>query len=156
MVCSLTCLLSFGLIVSMIYFHNATYKSPIVKNYRNRFPKNIQSKYDNIVKERKTISETGYLLGLVLSVLVIYYNQRMSNDKMNTNSVVCLILVISFFTNYFYYILSPKSDWMLNHIQNVEQSKIWLEMYRTMQYNYHLGMVFGILAIGVFGFAFRC
>lgn len=156
MVCSVTCLLSLGLIVSMIYFYNATYRSPVVKNYRSRLGKELASKYDKIVEERKNISRMGYLIGLVLSALVIYYNQTISENKMDSTSLVCLVLVVSFFTNYFYYILSPKSDWMLNHIKNSEESKLWLEMYRTMQYNYHLGMVFGIVAIGVFAFAFRC
>ena len=156
MVCSVTCLLSLGLIVSMIYFYNATYNSPVVRNYRNRLGKDLASKYDKIVEERINISRMGYLIGLVLSILIIYYNQTISENKMDTTGLVCLVLVVSFFTNYFYYILSPKSDWILNHIQNVEQSKIWLEMYRTMQYNYHLGMVLGIVAIGIFAFAFRC
>ncbi len=156
MVCSVTCLLSLGLIVSMIYFYNATYRSPVVKNYKSRLGKELASKYDKIVEERKNISRMGYLIGLVLSALVIYYNQTISENKMDSTSLVCLVLVVSFFTNYFYYILSPKSDWMLNHIKNSEESKLWLEMYRTMQYNYHLGMVFGIVAIGVFAFAFRC
>jgi hypothetical protein len=45
---------------------------------------------------------------------------------------------------------------MLNHINNKEDSKAWLEIYRKMQVNYHLGFVFGIIAVGIFAFAFRC
>jgi uncharacterized membrane protein YkgB len=52
--------------------------------------------------------------------------------------------------------LSPKTDWMLNHIKTNEQNKIWLEMYKTMQFNYHMGFVIGIIAVGVFAFSFRC
>ena len=156
MVCSLTCLFSIGLIISMVYFYNATYKSQVVRNYRNRLDKELKSTYDKIVKERRNISINGYLIGLVFSALAILYYQVISEKKMEINSLVCLVLVISFFINYFYYILSPKSDWILNHISNTEQSKLWLEMYKTMQYNYHIGMVLGILGIGVFAFAFRC
>jgi hypothetical protein len=29
-------------------------------------------------------------------------------------------------------------------------------MYREMQYNYHMGLVLGIIAVGILGFAFRC
>jgi len=29
-------------------------------------------------------------------------------------------------------------------------------MYKEMQYNYHFGMVVGIVAVGVLAFAFRC
>jgi hypothetical protein len=52
--------------------------------------------------------------------------------------------------------LSPKSDWMLNHVNSPEQTKAWLQMYRAMSYNYHMGLALGILAVGVFAFAFRC
>ena len=75
---------------------------------------------------------------------------------MNNMSLVCLVLSTSFLTNYFYYMLSPKSDWMLNHVNNKEQTRAWLLMYRDMQYNYHLGLVLGIIAVGVLAFAFRC
>ena len=156
MVCSLTCLISIGLIISMIYFYNASYRSPIVRTYRSQLSKELQNTYDNIVQERRSISTNGYIIGLLISALVILYNQTISENKMEISSLVCLVIVISFFTNYFYYILSPKSDWILNHIENKEQSKLWLEMYRTMQYNYHFGMVLGILAVGGFAFAFRC
>ena len=117
MVCSLTCLFSIGLIISMVYFYNATYKSQVVRNYRNRLDKELKSTYDKIVKERRNISINGYLIGLVFSALAILYYQVISEKKMEINSLVCLVLVISFFINYFYYILSPKSDWILNHIR---------------------------------------
>jgi hypothetical protein len=61
-----------------------------------------------------------------------------------------------FLTNYFYYMLSPKSDWMLNHTNNPEQVKAWLQMYREMSYNYHAGLALGIIGVGILAFAFRC
>jgi hypothetical protein len=45
---------------------------------------------------------------------------------------------------------------MLDHINSPEQTKAWLAMYREMQYNYHLGFVIGVIAVGVLAFAFRC
>lgn len=156
MVCSITCLISSGLLISMIYFYNATYNSNILKNYRNRLEKDLQNTYDKITKERRNISINGYILGFVLSLFIIYYNQNISEEKLEISSLVCLVIIVTFFVNYLYYILSPKSDWMLNHIKNNEQSKLWLEMYKTMQFNYHIGIVLGILAIGGFALAFRC
>ena len=75
---------------------------------------------------------------------------------MSNQTKVCVTIVVTFVTNYFYYILSPKSDWMLYHINSSEQIKSWLTMYREMQYNYHLGIVFGIVGAGILGYAFRC
>ena len=75
---------------------------------------------------------------------------------MNNISLVCIVVATAFITNYFYYMLYPKSDWMLNHMNNQDEVKAWLLMYKEMQYNYHMGLVLGIIAVGIFAFAFRC
>jgi amino acid transporter len=160
MPCSITCSIAVALIIAMIYFQNATSKSEIVKEYKKQLPSNLQNLYEKIQSERMRINYYGYSLGLFLSLIIILYNYSSSNsskrNQLTTTSLVCLVIVVSFFTNYFYYILSPKSDYMLNHINSPEQTKAWLTMYREMQYNYHFGMVVGIIGVGVLAFAFRC
>lgn len=96
------------------------------------------------------------MLGFILSLFIIFYNLNFKRVRMNNTSLVCTVMATCFLTNYFYYMLSPKSDWMLNHISNSEQVKAWLQMYREMSYNYHAGLVLGIIAVGVLAFAFRC
>jgi uncharacterized membrane protein YkgB len=156
MVCSVTCTIAFIFIVGKIYFYNATTNDKVVKHYKEKLPTDLKILYDKLTKERLHISLYGYGLGLIISLLIIYYNLKLKKDKLNNLSLVCLVISVTFITNYFYYILSPKSDWMLNHINNQEQSKAWLQIYRTMQVNYHLGFVFGIIAAGILAFAFRC
>jgi uncharacterized protein YacL len=137
----------------MIYFYNATDKSNIVKQYKATLPIDLQQRYETIIDERRRISYQGYVLGLFLSILILFYNIRI---KMHTISLVCTVMATCFLTNYFYYMLSPKSDWMLNHTTNQDQVNAWLMMYKEMSYNYHVGIVFGIVAVGIFAFAFRC
>ena len=156
MPCSITCLIAAVLIIGMIYFQNATTKSKVVQEYKNQLPSNLQNLYDKITAERLRLNYYGYTLGLVLSLIIILYNYKLRKNQLTTTSLVCLVIVVSFFTNYFYYILSPKTTYMLEHINSPEQTKAWLAMYRTMQYNYHFGMVIGIIAVGVLAFAFRC
>ena len=151
MPCCISCVISCIFLIGMIYFYNATDKSEIVKQYKASLPLDLQQRYEEITAERRKISYQGYSLGLLLS-LVILYNRR----KMNTISLVCTVMATCFLTNYFYYMLSPKSDWMLNHTTNQDQVHAWLLMYRAMSYNYHLGIVLGIIAVGMFAFAFRC
>jgi len=161
MPCSGTCLLATALIIAMIYFQNATTKSKIVQEYKKQLPSNLQNLYEKLSAERLHINYYGYTLGLVLSLIIILYNYNLTKNnklqlsKTNT-SLVCLVIVVSFFTNYFYYILSPKSTYMLDHINSPEQTKAWLAMYREMQYNYHMGFVIGVVAVGVLAYAFRC
>lgn len=156
MPCSITCMIAVALIIAMIYFQNATAKSVIVKEYKKQLPSNLQNLYEKISSERMRINYYGYSLGLILSSIIILYNYSLNKNKLTTTSLVCLVIVVSFFTNYFYYILSPKSSYMLNHINSPEQTKAWLVMYKEMQYNYHFGIVIGIVAVAVLAFAFRC
>ncbi len=156
MPCSATCMIAAALIIAMIYFQNATSKSKIVQEYKKQLPSNLQNLYEKISAERLRLNYYGYTLGLVLSLIIILYNYTSKRNKLTNTSLVCLVIVVSFLTNYFYYILSPKSTYMLDHINSPEQTKAWLAMYREMQYNYHLGFVIGVVAVGVLAFAFRC
>jgi len=156
MACSISCIISAIFVIGMIYFYNMTNKSEIVKHYKKQLPSDLQKRYDKIAKERMYISFYGYGLGLIISLFIIFYNIKLKGSKMNTFSLVCTVMATCFLTNYFYYILSPKSDWMLNHMQNQQEVKAWLLMYREMSYNYHMGIALGIVAVGILAFAFRC
>jgi uncharacterized protein YacL len=156
MACSISCAISAIFIIGMIYFYNMTDKSEIVKHYKEKLPTDLQKRYEKIAKERMMISYYGYGLGVIFSLFIISYNLNLKHVRLNTTSLVCTVIATCFLTNYFYYILSPKSDWMLNHTNNQEQVKAWLIMYREMSYNYHAGLALGIIAVGIFAFAFRC
>lgn len=156
MPCSVSCIIAAVFVIGMIYFYNMTGKSEIVKNYKDKLPIDLQKRYELITKERKMISYKGYALGVALSLGIIIYNTQFLSEKMSTSATICLVIATSFLTNYFYYILSPKSDWVLNHTTNQEQVKNWLKMYREMSFNYHAGLALGIVAVGIFAFAFRC
>ena len=156
MPCTISCMISAVFIIGMIYFYNMTNKSKIVKHYKEKLPSDLQKRYENISEERKKISIHGYILGLVFSLFIIFYNLKLKGQRLNTFSLVCTVMATCFLTNYFYYMLSPKSDWMLNHINNPEQVKGWLLMYREMSYNYHAGLALGIIGVGILAFAFRC
>lgn len=142
-------------LIGMIYFYNMTNKSKVVLFYKDQLPYDLQKRYEKISEERKMISLYGYGLGLILSLFIVVYNLKFKGKSMNSFSLVCTVMATCFLTNYFYYIL-PKSDWMLNHINDKDQVKAWLQMYREMSFNYHAGLVLGILAVGILAFAFRC
>ena len=156
MACTISCIISAIFIIGMIYFYNMTDKSEIVKHYKSSLSSDLQNKYDKISKERLMISYQGYALGVILSLGIIFYNYRIKGTKLGSTALVCIVIATAFLTNYFYYTLHPKSDWMLNYLQNKEEIKAWLQMYREMQYNYHMGLTLGIIAVGVLAFAFRC
>jgi len=153
--CGISCAISAIFIIGMIYMNYQVDKSNIILKYKSKLPDELQRIYENITRERTEIYYQGYVLGFALSLLIILANFWSNHKMLSTTSMVCVVLATSFITNYFYYILSPKKNWMLDYIKTPEQTKAWLQMYRGMQVYYHSGLVLGIIAVGVLAFAFR-
>jgi len=155
MACSLTCGLAAAFVIAMVLMNYWMITNQTTQKYKAQLPSSLQKTYDEIVKERTQIFYTGYIIGVLLAARLIYYNTQIKKEKMGTCAMVCLTIFIAFITNYFYYTLSPKTKWMLNSIEDPEQTKAWLQMYRTMQLYYHGSLVLGLIAVGVLAFAFR-
>lgn len=153
MICKVSCLISIVFIVSTIYFTLSVNKQDIHSNYVKNLTEEQLIKYKNIVEERKNISLKGYLFGLLLSITLILLNYNLL--KLDIKLTTCLVGAITFLTHYFYYILSPKSDWMILHLKE-EQMQDWLYVYRKMQYTYHLSFVVGIISVMILSYSFKC
>lgn len=128
-------------------------KSKISNDFTSTLDNALQQKYKDIINERLQIYYGGYVLGFILSVFVIVMNMY-NNRKMNSLTIMCLTGSITFLTTYFYYILSPKSDYIVKYLYKKEQREGWLNVYRTMQFNYHGGLALGLLAVIGYSFAF--
>jgi len=155
MPCTVSCSISAVFIIGMMYMNYSITQSQIILQYKSQLPEKLQKIYEQITAERTTIYYQGYVLGFILSLFIIFGNVYSDHKLLSTTSMVCLVLAVSFITNYFYYILSPKKKWMLNYIETPDQTKLWLQMYRGMQVYYHTGLVLGIIAVGIFAHAFR-
>ena len=104
MPCAVSCMISAIFIIGMIYFYNMTDKSAVVKHYKSLLSDDLKQRYEAISKERTNISYQGYILGVILSFVIIFYNSKIKEMKMNTTSLVCTVVATTFVTNYFYYI----------------------------------------------------
>jgi hypothetical protein len=153
--CKLSCAVSVVFIVAMIYMLYATTQSNIIQEYEKTLSPELLAVYKKIVNERTSIYYYGYFLGFILSLVFIAYNYKVRMVPLASMPLVCIIVSISFFTNYFYYILSPKSNWLTDHLKTQEEIKAWSKMYKGMQKYYHTGLVLGLIAIGIFAFSFR-
>jgi hypothetical protein len=139
--------------VSMMYAIN---QSNIIGDYEKTLSKELLPTYKKIAQERTSIYYYGYFLGFVLALLFIVYNSKVKKVPLSAMPLVCIVVSISFFTNYFYYILSPKTTYMTDHLKTQEEIQAWGKMYRGMQKYYHTGLVLGLVAVGALAFAFRC
>ena len=153
--CTISCSIAAVFLIGMIYMNYSIATSQIILKYKSQLPENLQKIYEQITNERTIIYYQGYILGFILSLVIIAINVYSDHKILSTTSMICLVLATSFVTNYFYYTLSPKKNWMLNYIKTPEQTKAWLQMYRGMQVYYHTGLVLGIVAVGIFAHAFR-
>jgi hypothetical protein len=159
MICGATCFIALIFLAANIF----TMISCTNDNYKQEFKNTLSNEqnilYEKIVDERKKIYFMGYGLGILLSVLTIYFNKYLQflpdikNKNYNT-SLVCLVGAITFITNYLFYILYPKSDYMLLHLSDKTQIQGWLEIYKKMQFKFHLGFVLGIIAVMIFSYSF--
>jgi hypothetical protein len=154
--CKLSCAVSTVFIVATFYMMYAISQSDIVREYEKTLSPELAEVYKKIAGERTRIYYYGYLLGIILAGVFILYNSKVRNVPFSSMPLVCIVVSISFFTNYFYYILSPKTTYMTEHLKNQAEMKAWTKMYKGMQKYYHTGLVFGLIAVGIFGFAFRC
>ena len=91
--------------------------------------------YTKIRNERLYIYLFATLLGMVLGVM----NR---SDK-------CLAVSSALFTQIFVYKIWPKSDYMLNHTKNNEQSKLWMKQYTHMTTLSNVGMLVGFISFFV-------
>jgi len=154
--CTLSCTISVVFVVAMIYMTYTTTSSGIIKTYEQTLKPEQKALYEKIVQERTSTYYMGYGLGVLLAVLFIIYNTRFRKVPLSAMPLVCIVVSLSFLTNYFYYVLSPKSNYMLDHLTSPEETTAWLVMYKGMQRNYHMGLLFGVVAVAFLGFAFRC
>jgi hypothetical protein len=153
--CTPTCIVAFIIIVAMIIMTFMVSNDSFIKSYRDGLPDDLKRAHDEIVSERLHIYFTGYLIGFVLSVFIIIFNVNVMKQKMPVAAMVCLAVVVSTVTNYFYYVLSPKSNYMVELLKTDKQRQDWLQVYKLMQYYYHSSFVLGAVAVGVFAYAFR-
>ena len=150
--CAYSCGIAATLFAGMAYCTYMGNRTKLVQDYVQTLTEDQQQIYAKIVAERRGIYLRGFGWGLLLSVLLLGIHHQYLT--MSRAVLLCNVAAITLTTNYFYYMLSPKSDWMVLHFENKSDSANWLRVYRGMQVNYHVGLVLGIVGTVVLSNAF--
>jgi hypothetical protein len=144
--CTTSCGIAATLIAGMAYCTYMGNRTQLVKDYMRTLTADQQQTYARIVAERRSIYLRGFGWGLLLSALLLGIHHQYAT--MSRAALLCSVAAITLATNYFYYVLSPKSDWMVLHFNNNNNNNNdaanWLRVYRGMQVNYHVGLIMGI------------
>lgn len=112
------------------------------KQLTSVFSDELAKKYEAIVNERRNYYLQGLVLGMVFSSVLLITRK----GEMTRSHSIFLFFAVTLFTAMMYYLLMPKSDYMLNYLTTAEQNRAWLKMYKTMQTRYLLGILIGALA----------
>ncbi len=146
MACYVSCVLAIAFLVASIFVMCNTEKNPIMKQYIQGLNEMQKKKYVEITMERRNIYLTGFFIGFVLSLVLLYFFMK----KMNRWGSICMVAAVTFTFSYFYYILVPKKDYMLKYLSDKEDNENWWKVYRVMQKHYHLGFVLGLVGAVLF------
>ena len=145
MVCYMTCSLAVVFLVANLYMTFTAHQVEAKRKlYAALSPQELKA-YERIIVERRRIYLEGYLVGLVLSFLIIVMNVWQSLP-LGRLSMVCTVGAVTLITNYFYYMLSPKPDLLVVRVAEPAKRELWQQVYRRMQVKYHVGLLLGIVA----------
>lgn len=143
MLCGVSCFAGVVFLIANLYVTFTVDKTADKDALYNTLDKEEIVRYEDIVKERRNIYFQGYGLGILIALVLL---SLMDRRKMGKIAMACFAGGVTLTVNYLYYMLRPKSDYMILHLNKEDQRQAWLNIYRTMQVKYHLGLALGILA----------
>jgi hypothetical protein len=149
MKCFINCSIGLVFLIANFYCMFSVDKSKRKDKFFKTLNLELQNKYTKIIEERRKIYYQGFILGILLSFLMVLISSTFKKNLSN-QQVVCTVLTVTLVTNYLYYILAPKSDWIILYLDSMKEREGWLDIYRSMQVKYHTGLVLGLIAVMAF------
>ena len=143
----LICLIAFIFIGGMIYTMLTCEKCPPFITYRKTLRPEQLTIYQKVMKERLEIATQGLILGLAIGIGYIFWFRKSLSPTINACTFTAIIIV----TQYIYYILRPKLS-MLLYMDSKKQVEAWYDIYKFMQYRYHIGMLIGGIGYMLLGY----
>jgi ABC-type microcin C transport system permease subunit YejE len=152
--CPTSCIIAGAFIISSIFVCLRVDKQTLKDPLFNLLSEENKKRYINIANERKDIYLKGFGIGFIVSLIALLFINNNKMFKVTKLVNICFVLATSYTINYFFYILHPKSDYMVLHLKNTEEKHAWLDIYKTMQFNYHLGFALGLIGMIFIGNSF--
>jgi len=159
MVCYGSCMFASVFLIANVYTIFSCTNDNNKQEFKNTLTQEQQELYEKIIQERKNIYYGGFILGIALSFIALYFGEKYlffidKKTKLSNIPRICMVASIAFVTNYLFYILYPKTDYMLLHLNDKTQIQGWLNIYKKMQFKFHLGFILGIIAVIIYSYGF--
>ncbi len=139
MLCQISSIVGFALLFATL----STSAKKQIANFKDTLSTSQLSIYSAITKERLHLFFKGLLFGTIFSFIIVKMIQKRISST--TFTTVSMLLSICLIITSIYYLLVSKSDYMLNHLTDESQIKAWLNIYKTMQHKYLVGLIFGMI-----------
>ena len=147
MVCITNCAIGAALVGGTIATALVSKQDTVFREYRSTLNAEQIAALDRIANQRLSLYVQGTILGIVVVTMVVLFGGK----KMSPLTSGCTFVAVVLLTQYFYYILMPKPDWMIRHLRTQEQNTHWLRVYRHMSFRWHMGMLVGLLGFFILG-----
>lgn len=145
MVCLSYCLVGAGLLFGSIACMATSKNAGDHADFQKLLSPEQMKIYRGVVNERLSIYTQGLLIGVILGLLVVSMLSELS-----TLNRTCVFVVVALVFNILYYLLMPKTTYMLQHLSGEDQINAWLEVYKNMRQRYILGFFIGVIGYAVF------
>ena len=139
--CVLVCAAAAAFFGGMLFVSLNPYSKDKLDKFMGLLTADQQTLYREISRERMHIYLMGLVLGLLLGFIYLYHGAKTTGLART-----CGFVFITMATTYLFYLLYPKSKYMLSYLTTDDQRAAWLDVYRGMQYRHYMGMVLGVIA----------
>lgn len=146
MACGTACAVAIIFAISTLFFPLLLNRKAIM-GYKREFPIVAQRALRAATRERAGLAFEGLVLGMIAGMFLV-----LLAGKMGKMSSVCTLAATAFVVQFFYYMLSPKSVWVLKHLHTPGERHSWLRLYREYQKAYYGSIIAGIVGAGLLGY----
>jgi len=138
--CSTICIFAMAIILGSLFLNISTMFSNDIKNLLNTLSHEQRETYYNIAKERFLHYITGGFLGVLIST-IIYLTCRYD--------CLCAYLIAIIIIQYVYYLMKPKSQYMIRVLKTQEQIDAWLKVNNNMRKRFIMGIAVSVVGLGL-------
>jgi hypothetical protein len=150
MICIPSCTLAAIFLFSMLYVTFMVDKNYVNNTLMNGLSEDLKKEYIKRVHERRTIYMTGFFAGLIISLASLFILRQ--TIPFGSVSSGCFLIALTYIVSFIYYHLTPKMSLFVTLLNKPEDRANWEKMYKYMQYNYMMSLIFGVLFVGLLGY----
>lgn len=143
MPCLTYCSISLIFLLASVFMFLTSFSIDFPYSYSSSLIKEMHQK---LAKERMYIYMKGYIYGLMLSVLVLYFFKNEDQFSKNPATRSCFVSMVTTIFSVLYYKISPKSDYMFRYLTTQPDRDLYVYIYRKMQLRYYGGIFLGFVA----------